>query len=629
MTTSLTKGHFLFKPVSKPPKEKTGSRKRRFEATAEHNYFHYYFETLEEKVNKVVKGSYSQMSERICNYLVQSLEENRTRPYKVFQSIPTAAIISGTNMADHEFMYEELKESLTSQISIATILLNSRNSSSLKSCWKHIITTLYDRLDLERSDKTTQHTSATLKSLLLTRGTDKIHDTPLPLIVIFEDFEAMPERVINHIIMNLYEQSDELAIGIVVNVAIFINTLHQKICWNASSHLEIRVFEPSPSQHLLNQILDEIIVIPRIPFVVGPNLLAWLLDHFLSHTVSISQFTHSLKVALYYHMQTRCFLEHKFSENLDSDLACFNRTELIQRMAQFQNKESEKTGGKRKSSNQLQHTFFQAQQFYDWYELAIGLAAAIYGLLQVMGREVQLFAKDYHSIYILLLKGDLLAEENFQGALKYLGSTSKKQLFVDCIKICVKELAKIIRKLHIEEEKSSLANIVDKFSCMLQLLSTDDSPSLKLRTEIVSAIQELITEYFLSRNPTKHSLASIAMCELPNEMSMLVDPPLLASIHEGLLKPKDSVGARLNQAAEPNICSVYQLMTESGKYVNLYDWYQSYHFSQTEQDGEGNPSDDIVQAKFFAAVAELEFLGIIQPVKRKIDHVQKLTQGIF
>ena len=37
----------------------------------------------------------------------------------------------------------------------------------------------------------------------------------------------------------------------------------------------------------------------------------------------------------------------------------------------------------------------------------------------------------------------------------------------------------------------------------------------------------------------------------------------------------------------------------------------------------------MVQAKFFSAVAELEFLGIIKPHKKKVDHVHKLTHGLL
>jgi origin recognition complex subunit 3 len=34
-----------------------------------------------------------------------------------------------------------------------------------------------------------------------------------------------------------------------------------------------------------------------------------------------------------------------------------------------------------------------------------------------------------------------------------------------------------------------------------------------------------------------------------------------------------------------------------------------------------------VQARFARAVTELQFLGLVKPTKRKVDHVQRLTWG--
>ena len=622
MTTSLTEGHFLFKPNSISSKEKIN--KRQPPIHGKHSYFQFYFETLEEKINKIAKVSYSEMSDRICHHLTMSLGKMQTRPFRIFPSIPTVAIISGISKADHKFMYEQLHESLASQLSKATIILNSRNSPNLKACWKHIFTTLYDKLNINSTDiDISKHTPGTLKELLNPAG-DGTARSSLTLILVFEEFEAMSEKVVNHVLLCLNEYVNEFPILIVVNIAIFINALHEKLTWNASSLLDIKVFEVSSSHHLINQIMKDLIISPSIPFMLAPNLIAWLLNHFSMYNMSISQFCHNTRVALYYHMKTRGFLEHTFSANIDLDSISTDRSYLIQIIAQVPNNEAGKGSGKRKVANKVTQTTSLVQQLFDWYELAVGLAASFYEVLQVMGKEIQLFAKDYHSIYILLLKGDLIADENFRGTLKYLGSTLKQQLLTDCVRACLKELNKTMETIETEKEKASLEGTIQELSSIRDNLeSIEDELSMSLKSEVVLALKRLITDYFLPRNPVKHPLAHLSFCDIPEDMSKLVDPSILNSLHDDLSRTKSATGEKESLANRPPICTVYRLMTESGKFVNLYDWFQSFQFCN-ECDG-----SDLIQAKFFSAVAELEFLGIIKPDKRKIDHVQKLTHGLF
>ena len=624
MTTSLTEGHFLFKPNSTSSKEKTSTNKKRTPIPVKSPYFHFYFETLEEKISKIAKVSYSEMSDRICHHLTMSLEKIETRTFRIFPSIPTVAIISGINKADHKFMYEQLHESLASRLSKATIILNSRNCPNLKACWKHIFTSLYDKLNIDDTGiDISKHTPGTLRELLDAGGIAPV--TPLTLILVFEEFEAMSEKVVNHVLLCLNEYVNDFPILIVVNIAIFLNALHEKLTWNASSLLDIKVFEVPSSLHLFNQIMKDLLTNPSIPFMFAPNLIAWLLNHFSKYNMSISQFSHNMKVALYYHMKTRGFMEETFSGNIDIVSVYLDRTCLIQNIAQTQNKEAGKGNGKRKGATKVTQPTSPVQQLFDWYELAIGLAASFYEMLQVMGKEIQLFSKDYHSVYILLLKGELIADDNFQGTLKYLGSTLKQQLLTDCVNACVKELNKTMSTIETQKEKASLEETIEQLSSIKNNLeSVENEMPVSLKSEVVLALKSLITDYFLPRNPLKHPLAHLAFCDIPEDMSKLVDPSILNSVHDDLSKTKVTTGDKERIANSPPICTVYKLMTESGRFVNLYDWFQSFQFYNEEGD-----SSDLTQAKFFSAVAELEFLGILKPDKRKIDHVQKLTHGLF
>jgi len=66
-------------------------------------------------------------------------------------------------------------------------------------------------------------------------------------------------------------------------------------------------------------------------------------------------------------------------------------------------------------------------------------------------------------------------------------------------------------------------------------------------------------------------------------------------------------------------CIVYSIFKESGKLINLYDWFMSYcQICSSRQE-----STDVLQAKFTASLSELRLMGFIQSTKRKTDHVRR------
>lgn len=92
----------------------------------------------------------------------------------------------------------------------------------------------------------------------------------------------------------------------------------------------------------------------------------------------------------------------------------------------------------------------------------------------------------------------------------------------------------------------------------------------------------------------------------------------------------------LEETQVPDTAISYQIMSEGGKLVNIYDWYNSFSAVRTAHLSPDEGKNDVVvgldsnpevllQAKFAKACSELEFLGLIKHTKRKTDHVQRLV----
>ncbi|EEB08247.2 origin recognition complex subunit Orp3 [Schizosaccharomyces japonicus yFS275] len=91
---------------------------------------------------------------------------------------------------------------------------------------------------------------------------------------------------------------------------------------------------------------------------------------------------------------------------------------------------------------------------------------------------------------------------------------------------------------------------------------------------------------------------------------------------------------------EPDLAVMYRLYCESGGLINLYDWFVAFaealaHDADDEQAlahdvsagagaGDDSSTSLLTQARFFFAVEELRFLGLIRPTSRKTDHVQRV-----
>lgn len=68
-------------------------------------------------------------------------------------------------------------------------------------------------------------------------------------------------------------------------------------------------------------------------------------------------------------------------------------------------------------------------------------------------------------------------------------------------------------------------------------------------------------------------------------------------------------------------CMMYQLLQESGALVNVSDWWEA--FKALLEDSE--LEDQHMMALFQRGLAELQFLGLIRPSRRKADHVHRTT----
>lgn len=122
---------------------------------------------------------------------------------------------------------------------------------------------------------------------------------------------------------------------------------------------------------------------------------------------------------------------------------------------------------------------------------------------------------------------------------------------------------------------------------------------------------------------------------------------MLSNLQASLLSPQSRIPKQLFEAEagmlelEPTefaTCEAYKLFRNTGKLINLADWYGAFQLSVQDQQetspqksrgkrkrAEENENElkEQQELRFMGAVADLAYLGFVQPNKRKIEHVAR------
>lgn len=155
-----------------------------------------------------------------------------------------------------------------------------------------------------------------------------------------------------------------------------------------------------------------------------------------------------------------------------------------------------------------------------------------------------------------------------------------------------------------------------------------DAPFTKARREAVASLKGVLHQYLRPPSTTSSTLVGRLLC-FDSAVAKTLDGRPRAHIHRALSSPQ--VYFRLGEAAgssgaripDPDTATLYQLVLECGKWVNLHDLLKS--FNAQVGTNESAKLTRKVQAQFLRSLSELQYLGLIKATKRKADHVQRLT----
>ncbi|XP_032238004.2 origin recognition complex subunit 3 isoform X2 [Nematostella vectensis] len=557
------------------------------------------------------------------------------RLHGVIREIPTAVLITGVNMPDHDIIFSQLVTDL-SLVTPYTAVMKSKDCTAMKSTMKNMMVQFMDcEIDDDEEIRSPRQAHSKLSSMpqlcrWYTRRCQSEGPNVSPaMVIIFEDFEGFPAHIVQDFITICSQYADHLPLVLVFGVATSVAAIHQVLPHSVSTLLSIQRFQSQPSLVCLQEIISQVLMTPKYSFKLGAKVFRFLYENFLFHDFSLQNFSTGLQF---------CILEH-FYCNPASILCCpssADREDIIRELTDdeldiirslLSFKRHVESCNKQQQAQLLTdsgHTkeviieLLNGLDSYHWYFFPIldclhAMAANLPRL--PLGKKV----RDLYEYS--LSPTHIYHQDKYRDALALLRVLAKDELveiIIKCVNILEKfletalnakkcpdlfnykknmlEFLEQFEKLSEQQEpvrpatlptgKGGTPKIVNRFELQekLRLAATQkrkDTPYDQLRQKTVDYMDSLFRKHL--RSPQSLPLHEVMYFDkLHKVKEHLIGMPR-AAIQTALSDPRHylkceccEIEAGAIQVSLPDVSVAYKLYLECSRMINLYDWLQAF-----------------------------------------------------
>ncbi|NXI45309.1 ORC3 protein, partial [Galbula dea] len=341
-------GCFVFKPSPKKRKMvslETAAEFRDSSSDSEDTNLRFHtcqslWHQIKSETEKIQEDLNKQLFDNLLSFLRRSHSEFQEKTTKwtcqmKSKEIPTAALILGVNVTDHNMTFRNLSEVLQNNITPYIALLEAKDCPGVKNLMQKLLGQLMncsvdlDFLEDENSLQVSQNRiRCSMTSLVhwyesVTKKTDsetpsKTRTSPSkhwqspPVVVIFKDMESFTTKVLQDFIVISSQHIHELPLVLIFGIATSPMIIHNLLPHSISSLLCIELFQSLSCKEHLATIIDKLLLTTQFPFKLGEKVLQVLINIFLYHDFSVQNFIKGYQL---------CIVEHFYSQPL-SVLCC-------------------------------------------------------------------------------------------------------------------------------------------------------------------------------------------------------------------------------------------------------------------------------------------------------------------
>ncbi|XP_042842717.1 origin recognition complex subunit 3 isoform X3 [Panthera tigris] len=651
-TSSVSKGCFVFKPnfkkrkISVPVEDYFNKGKNESEDSKLR------FETYQ-LIWQQMKSETEQLQEELNKNLFNSLIEFLQQSYSGFhknsrdwgcqiklREIPTAALILGVNVTDHDLTFRSLTEALQNNVTPYVVSLQAKDCPDMKHFLQKLVSKLMnccvDEESKEESIQVTQkktfcsmdslsswYMSVTQKTdpkLPRKKRTSSSQWQSPPVVLILKDLESFTTKVLQDFIIISSQHLHEFPLILIFGIATSPIIIHRLLPHAVSSLLCIELFQSLSCKEHLTTVLDKLLLTTQFPFKLSEKVLQILTNIFLYHDFSIQNFIKGLQLSLLEHFYSQplsvlcCNLsEAKRRINFLSENQCENIRRLPSFRRHVEKQASEKQvallTNERFLKEEIQSLLENLHVYHTNYFLVLRCLHQFTSSLPKypLGRQIR-------ELYCTCLEKNIWDSEEYASALQLLRMLAKDELMT-ILQKCFK-----VFKSSSEKQLGSTAKRIEEFLAQFQSLDAEakeeeDTSGLQskglqktdlyhlqksllemkelrrtskkqtrfeaLREKVVNFIDSLVREYLLP--PETQPLHEVMYFSAAHTLRAHLNAAPRIALHTALNNPYYYLKNEALKSEEgcipnvaPDICIAYKLHLECSRLINLVDWSEAF-----------------------------------------------------
>ncbi|XP_021077776.1 origin recognition complex subunit 3 isoform X5 [Mus pahari] len=650
-TSSVSKGCFVFKPDVKKRKisvpiedyfnnEELDSEdsKLRFET----------YDLLWQRMKSETEQLQEELNKNLFENLVDFLQKSHSEFQKnsrhwgsqmKFREIPTAALILGVNVTDHDVVLRSLTETLQNNVTPYVVSLQAKDCPDVKHFLQKFTSQLMDccvdRNSKEvKSDKVLKKTNYSMDSLCswysavtqkagqkvtVKKRTAADQWPSPPVVLILKSMESFATKVLQDFLTISSQHLHEFPLILIFGIATSPVVIHRLLPHSVSSLLCIELFQSLSCKEHLTVILDKLLLTTQFPFKLSKKALQVLTNIFLYHDFSIQNFIKGIKLSLLEHFYSQplsvlcCDLsEAKKRVNVFSVSQCENIRRLPSFRRYVENQPLEKqvalltneTFLKEKTQSLLEDLHVYHINYFLVLRCLHNFTSSL--PKYPLGRQIR-------ELYCACLEKKIWDSEEYSSALQLLRMLAKDEL-VSILHRCIevlnssteKQLGNTTQKIkdfltqfqNLDDsrededacgsqpkglQKTDLYHLQKSLLEMKELRRTTKKPTKfeMLRENVMNFIDNLVRVYLLP--PESQPLHEVVYFSAANTLREHLNAAPRIALHTALNNPYYYLKNEALKSEEgcipntaPDICIAYKLHLECSRLINLVDWAEAF-----------------------------------------------------
>uniref|UniRef100_A0A667GMC8 Origin recognition complex subunit 3 n=1 Tax=Lynx canadensis TaxID=61383 RepID=A0A667GMC8_LYNCA len=598
--------------------------------------------------SSVSKQLQEELNKNLFNSLIEFLQQSYSGFHKnsrdwgcqiKLREIPTAALILGVNVTDHDLTFRSLTEALQNNVTPYVVSLQAKDCPDMKHFLQKLVSKLMnccvDEESKEESIQVTQkktfcsmdslsswYMSVTQKTdpkLPRKKRTSSSQWQSPPVVLILKDLESFTTKVLQDFIIISSQHLHEFPLILIFGIATSPIIIHRLLPHAVSSLLCIELFQSLSCKEHLTTVLDKLLLTTQFPFKLSEKVLQILTNIFLYHDFSIQNFIKGLQLSLLEHFYSQplsvlcCNLsEAKRRINFLSENQCENIRRLPSFRRHVEKQASEKQvallTNERFLKEEIQSLLENLHVYHTNYFLVLRCLHQFTSSLPKypLGRQIR-------ELYCTCLEKNIWDSEEYASALQLLRMLAKDELMT-ILQKCFK-----VFKSSSEKQLGSTAKRIEEFLAQFQSLDEakeeEDTSGLQskglqktdlyhlqksllemkelrrtskkqtrfeaLREKVVNFIDSLVREYLLP--PETQPLHEVMYFSAAHTLRAHLNAAPRIALHTALNNPYYYLKNEALKSEEgcipnvaPDICIAYKLHLECSRLINLVDWSEAF-----------------------------------------------------